>query len=104
MGARRRPISGSAKAIARVIAEEHPHLVGLQQADRAADEPGGADHAYDFLQLLLDELRREEPCMEAAAVNTHFSAFLLISGTEGVRWTQRIAIIAWTDPRTRCSW
>jgi endonuclease/exonuclease/phosphatase family metal-dependent hydrolase len=90
-----------AKAIARVIAEEHPHLVGLQEVSlwqtAPLTNPAALTTRYDFLQLLLDELAARGTPYEAAAVNTHFSAFLPVSGTAGVRWTQRNAIIARTD-------
>ena len=96
----RRPTSGSAKAIARAIAEEHPHLVGLQEVSfwqtAPLTNPAALTTRYDF-QLLLDELAARDAPYEAAAVNTHFSAFLPVSGTEGVRWTQRNAVIARTD-------
>ena len=90
-----------AKALATLIAAEHPHLVGLQEVSlwktAPLTNPAALTTRYDFLQLLLDELAARGAPYEAAAVNTHFSAFLPVSGTEGVRWTQRNAVIARTD-------
>ena len=72
---------------------------GVALADRTAHRPGSADHALPPAPS-TSWLGAGTP-YDMAAVNAHFSAFLPVSGTEGVRWTQRNAVIARTDSRTR---
>jgi endonuclease/exonuclease/phosphatase family metal-dependent hydrolase len=90
-----------AEAIADLIVEEQPHLVGLQEVSlwqtAPLTNPGALTTRYDFLQILLDELAERGASYEAAAVNAHFSGYLPVSADTLVRWTQRNAIIARTD-------
>jgi endonuclease/exonuclease/phosphatase family metal-dependent hydrolase len=90
-----------AEAIADLIVEERPHLVGLQEVSlwqsAPLTNPGALTTRYDFLQILLGELAERGASYEAAAVNAHFSGFLPVSADTLVRWTQRNAIIARTD-------
>jgi endonuclease/exonuclease/phosphatase family metal-dependent hydrolase len=90
-----------AEAIADLIVEEQPHLVGLQEVSlwqtAPLTNPGALTTRYDFLQILLDELAERGAPYETAAVNAHFSGYLPVSADTLVRWTQRNAIIARAD-------
>jgi endonuclease/exonuclease/phosphatase family metal-dependent hydrolase len=90
-----------AEAIADLIAEEHPHLVALQEValwqTAPTSNPLALTTQYDFLQILLDELAQRGAPYTAAAVNPHFTGMLPVSATTLVRFTERNAIIARAD-------
>jgi endonuclease/exonuclease/phosphatase family metal-dependent hydrolase len=90
-----------AESIAELIAEERPHLVGLQEVSlwetAPLADPTTLTTEYDFLQILLEELAERGAPYEAEAVNAHFTGSLPISADTLVRLTQRNAIIARSD-------
>jgi endonuclease/exonuclease/phosphatase family metal-dependent hydrolase len=90
-----------AEAIARMIAEEHPHLVGLQEVmlwESSTSPFGPFSTEYDYLQILLDELAERGAPYEAVAVNPYVTAGPLpVSGNLFIRMTQGNAILARAD-------
>jgi endonuclease/exonuclease/phosphatase family metal-dependent hydrolase len=92
-----------AEAIADLIVEEHPHLVGLQEVAlwQTGPSPTALTTRYDFLQVLLDELAERGAPYKATAVNPFFTGILPMStGTTTdtwVRFMDRNAIIARAD-------
>jgi endonuclease/exonuclease/phosphatase family metal-dependent hydrolase len=92
-----------AEAIADLIVEEHPHLVGLQEVAlwQTGPTPGALTTRYDFLQILLDELAERGAPYETAAVNPFLTGTLPMSTDTTpdtwVRFTDRNAIIARAD-------
>jgi endonuclease/exonuclease/phosphatase family metal-dependent hydrolase len=92
-----------AGAIADLIVEEHPHLVGLQEVAlwQTGPSPGVLTTRYDFLQILLDELAERGAPYQAAAVNPFFTGLLPMTTDTTpdtwVRFVDRNAIIARTD-------
>jgi hypothetical protein len=90
-----------AESIAELIAEERPHLVGLQEVSlwqtAPIADPTALTTEYDFLEILLDELAERGAPYRAAAVNAHFTGSLPVSADTFVRLTQRNVIIARAD-------
>jgi len=90
-----------AEAIADLIVEERPHLVGLQEValwqTAPLTNPAALTTRFDFLQLLLDELDERGARSETAVENPHLVAALPVSTRKLVRFTERNAIIARTD-------
>jgi endonuclease/exonuclease/phosphatase family metal-dependent hydrolase len=89
-------------ALAREIIDADPDVVSLQEVSlwRTApmDRPGDVTTRYDFLAILLQELRRQGAPYEAAVVNPTFSGALPISPNTLGMFTDRNAIIVRTDP------
>jgi endonuclease/exonuclease/phosphatase family metal-dependent hydrolase len=92
-----------AGAIARLIGEKQPHLVGLEEVSLWETAPYSTTPVfttqYDYLQLLLDSLQAQGTPYKAVVVNNNFTATLPVTlnlSTLG-RYTQRNAIIARTD-------
>ena len=92
--------------IADQIQAAEPTLVGLQEValwrlGAFADEDPATTVAYDFLQILLDELAERGLHYAPVAVHTGFDAE--VPGTNGstffqdVRYTDRVVILARTD-------
>ena len=92
-----------AEAIADLIVEEHPHLVGLQEVAlwQTGPSPTALTTRYDFLQILLDELAERGAPYEATAMNPFFTGLLPMTTDTTpdtwVRFVDRNAIIARTD-------
>jgi len=92
-----------AEAIADLIVEEHPYLVGLQEVAlwQTGPSPGTLTTRYDFLQILLDELAERGAPYEATAVNPFLTGMLPMSTDATpdtwVRFTDRNAIIKRAD-------
>jgi endonuclease/exonuclease/phosphatase family metal-dependent hydrolase len=92
-----------AEAIADLIVEEHPHLVGLQEVAlwQTGPSPTAFTTRYDFLQILLDELAERGAPYEATAVNPFFTGMLPMrtdtTTDSWVRFMDRNAIIARAD-------
>jgi len=90
-----------AEAIADLITEERPDLVGLQEValwqTAPIDDPTHLTTKYDFLQVLLKELEHNGTPYEAAARNPFFSAMAPMSEDQLVRFTDRNVIIAPED-------
>ena len=91
-----------AEAIARAIAGQHPDLVGLEEVslwETSSSPTGPFTTAYDFLQLVLDELAKKGTPYRAAAVNPHFGVMLPVTQAfdSWVRWTERNAILVRAD-------
>lgn len=84
-----------ARAISRLLRHERPEVIGLQEVALWKKGPlGGPLHTtYDFLNILLRELRRAGLRYRAAAVDTTFSATVPISATEQASFTDRDAIL-----------
>jgi len=95
-------------AIADQIEAGSPALVGLQEValwrTGPIDDPAPATTvAYDFLQILLDELASRGLHYAPAAVQTNLDAELPAAGAAivaDVRYTDRVVILARTDLRT----
>ena len=94
--------------IADQIATNGPHLVGLQEVAlwRVGDafDPAPAETvAYDFLQMLLDELAERGANYAAISVQTNLDAELPGAGATfflDIRYTDRVVILARTDLQT----
>jgi endonuclease/exonuclease/phosphatase family metal-dependent hydrolase len=91
-----------AEAIADLIAEKHPHLVGLQEValweTAPMTNPLALTTRYDYLQLLLDALAERGTPYEAVAVNPHLTGGPLpVSNDLLVRFTERNVIIVRAD-------
>ncbi|MFF5446448.1 endonuclease/exonuclease/phosphatase family protein [Streptomyces sp. NPDC012888] len=95
-----------AEALADEIAENDPHLVGVQEAvlwrSQTPAGPGSATHVeYDFLQILLDELAARGMHYAAVASVTVGSDFeaprATPTGLQDIRLTDRDVLLARTD-------
>ena len=86
-----------AQAIARLIAQEQPAIVGLQEVSlwqtAPVEHPDQVQTAYDFLAILLDALAGAGTPYRAAVVNADFSAALPISATTLGIFTDRNVVI-----------
>jgi endonuclease/exonuclease/phosphatase family metal-dependent hydrolase len=83
-----------AKAIANAIAMEKPDLIGLQEADRwQLIIPTFGIVTYDFIDLLLKELKEMGLDYEVAAQNENLMAELPDSDGNVVRFLDRDAIL-----------
>jgi endonuclease/exonuclease/phosphatase family metal-dependent hydrolase len=85
-----------AEAIADVIAENPPDVVGLQEVALWKYGPieGELTTSYDFLQLLLKALAERGLRYLPVATNTNFSAELPVSAVARASFTDRDVIIA----------
>jgi endonuclease/exonuclease/phosphatase family metal-dependent hydrolase len=94
--------------IADQIATSSPNIVGLQEValwqTGAFGDPGPATNvAFDFLQMLLDELAERGLHYEAVAVQKNLEIELPGAGPAivgDVRFTDRVVILARTDLQT----
>ena len=96
-----------AKMIAREIAANRPHLVGLQEAmvfrrqfpgDFLAGNPQQAeDVVFDFLALLLGELDRLGQNYTAVAMATGLDVEVPSATGEDIRMTDRVVVLARAD-------
>jgi endonuclease/exonuclease/phosphatase family metal-dependent hydrolase len=95
--------------IADQIASESPDLVGLQEValwryGTFFDPAPSQTVAYDFLQILLDELAERGVHYEPIAIQTNLDAEVpgIISPTDvrDIRYTDRVVILARTDLQT----
>lgn len=90
-----------AEAIASLIAEESPDVIGLQEValwqTAPLDHPDQLQPVYDFLEILLGELAEIGHPYRAVAVNANFTGALPISATTLASFTDRDAIIARAD-------
>ena len=87
-----------AKAIAREIALKKPDIIGLQEAviwEQLIPQFGVI--TYDFIDILLFELKKKGLCYEAAAVNQNTTASALDSNGNTIRFTDRDAILIRQD-------
>ncbi|MDF2716622.1 MAG: hypothetical protein K0R28_3547 [Paenibacillus sp.] len=83
-----------AGTIARLIASKKPDLIGLQEADRVQlIVPGLPVVTYDFVQLLLSELRKRGLHYAVAAKNKNVSIRLPTSHGDTVRLLDRDVIL-----------
>lgn len=84
-----------ARAISRLLRSERPEVIGLQEVALWKKGPlGGRLHTtYDFLDILLRELRRAGLHYRAAAVDDTGTTTLPISATEQASFTNRDAIL-----------
>ncbi len=86
-----------AEAIAKLIAEEQPVAVGLQEValweTSPLDHPEQLQTAYDFLDILLDALEDVGVLYRTAAVDTVFKGQLPINATTLGAFTDRNVII-----------
>ncbi|WP_344046226.1 endonuclease/exonuclease/phosphatase family protein [Streptomyces thermoalcalitolerans] len=84
-----------ARAIAKLFRREKPEVVGLQEVALWKKGPltGSLTTTYDFLDILLRELRAVGLHYRAAAIDTTFSATLPISATERASFTDRDVIL-----------
>ncbi|WP_238402809.1 endonuclease/exonuclease/phosphatase family protein [Paenibacillus mesophilus] len=83
-----------AGTIARLIASKKPDLIGLQEADRVQlSVPGLPVVTYDFVRLLLSELRKRGLHYEVAAKNKNVSIRLPTSNGDAVRLLDRDVIL-----------
>ncbi|MQA84791.1 MAG: hypothetical protein GEV03_09255 [Streptosporangiales bacterium] len=88
-----------AEAIADVLAENPPEIVGLQEVAlwRIGPIDGELTTSYDFLDLLTRALAERGLAYRPVATNTNFSSELPISDTMSASFTDRDVIIARTD-------
>ena len=89
-----------AEAIADLLAEDHPDVVGLQEvANWEATSLGGPARSYDFLALLLDALADRGTPYRAVATNTNFVSPVVPVPSLGValKFTDRDVVIARAD-------
>jgi endonuclease/exonuclease/phosphatase family metal-dependent hydrolase len=98
-----------AEAIADLIAEHRPHVIGLQEVAHwetaPLADPANLTTFVDFLPVLLDALGDRGVGYEAAAVNTNFVGNLPISETTIARLTMRDVILVRTDlPTSQLKW
>ncbi|MFD4140310.1 endonuclease/exonuclease/phosphatase family protein [Streptomyces sp. NPDC058572] len=84
-----------ARAISRLLRQERPEVVGLQEVALWKKGPlGGPLHTtYDFLDILLRKLRSAGLHYRAAAVDNTGTITLPISATERASFTNRDAIL-----------
>ena len=84
-----------ARAISRLLRKDRPNVVGLQEVALWKKGPlgGQLQVTYDFLDILLRELRRAGLHYRAAAIDTTFSGAVPISATEQASFTDRDAIL-----------
>lgn len=89
-----------AVALARQIIEQDPDVAALQEVSLLEIAPPGAPFAttHDFLQILLDELERQDHPFRAVTINPNFTGTLPIDfvGTRA-RLTDRNVIIVPSD-------
>jgi endonuclease/exonuclease/phosphatase family metal-dependent hydrolase len=89
-----------AVALARQIIEQDPDVAALQEVSLLEIAPPGMPFAttYDFLQILLDELERQDHPFRAVTINPNFTGTLPIDfvGTRA-RLTDRNVIIVPSD-------
>jgi endonuclease/exonuclease/phosphatase family metal-dependent hydrolase len=101
---------GRAESLAREIAETEPDLIGLQEAELWRSQTpadfviGNAKHVeYDFVQILLDALKRRglryEVVAEEIGLDAEFPGFLSPTAKKlsDIRLTDREVILARTD-------
>jgi endonuclease/exonuclease/phosphatase (EEP) superfamily protein YafD len=88
-----------ARAIARLLAEDPPDVVGLQEVAlwEAGPIDGPLTTSYEFLSLLLGALEAEGLSYRSEAVNENFSGELPVSPTMRAKFTDRDVIIARDD-------
>jgi endonuclease/exonuclease/phosphatase family metal-dependent hydrolase len=91
-----------AGAIARAIANEHPHLVGLEEVatwQTGSSPTGSFTTQYDFLQLVLDSLQALGKRYRTVVTNPNFVITFPVSltMTSWVRWYEDNAIIVRDD-------
>ncbi|EPY13095.1 MULTISPECIES: endonuclease/exonuclease/phosphatase family protein [Paenibacillus] len=90
------------KSIARQIASKKPDFISLQEAERIQLViPSFRTVTYDFISLLLKELRELGLRYEVAAVNHNFSAELPDSHGNTVRFLDRDAILIRTSSKLK---
>ncbi|MGD1225354.1 endonuclease/exonuclease/phosphatase family protein [Streptomyces krungchingensis] len=84
-----------ARAISRLVRNERPEVIGLQEVALWKKGPltGPLHTTYDFLDILLRELRRAGLHYRAAAVDNTGTTTLPISATERASFTNRDAIL-----------
>ncbi|MER7469049.1 endonuclease/exonuclease/phosphatase family protein [Streptomyces sp. NPDC097981] len=84
-----------ARAISRLLRREHPEVIGLQEVALWKKGPlnGSLTTTYDFLDILIRELRAAGLHYHAAATDTTLSATLPISATEQASFTDRDVIL-----------
>ncbi|MGW7523296.1 endonuclease/exonuclease/phosphatase family protein [Streptomyces sp. NPDC054783] len=84
-----------AQAISRLLRREHPDVIGVQEVALWKKGPlnGSLHTTYDFLDILLRQLRAAGLHYHAAAVDTTLSATLPISAAEKASFTDRDAIL-----------
>jgi endonuclease/exonuclease/phosphatase family metal-dependent hydrolase len=84
-----------ARAISQLLKRDRPDVVGLQEVALWQRGPlgGPLQVTYDFLDILLGELRSAGLRYRAAAVNTTNSTTLPVSTTEQVSFTDRDVIL-----------
>ncbi|MFE2972350.1 endonuclease/exonuclease/phosphatase family protein [Streptomyces sp. NPDC059340] len=84
-----------ARAISQLLRREHPEVIGLQEVALWKKGPlnGALTTTYDFLDILLRELRAAGLRYHAAATDTTFTATLPISATEKASFTNRGVIL-----------
>ncbi|MFE4952684.1 endonuclease/exonuclease/phosphatase family protein [Streptomyces sp. NPDC056653] len=84
-----------ARAISRLLRNERPEVIGLQEVALWKKGPLGRPlhTTYDFLDILLRELRRAGLHYRAAAVDTTGTITLPISPTQQVSFTNRDAVL-----------
>lgn len=83
-----------AKAIAKQIASKEPNFIGLQEVDLwELLPPNSSIVIYDFVEILLHELRMIGLSYKAVATNRNFSVELPSSLGNSVRLTDRDVIL-----------
>lgn len=84
-----------ARAISRLLRRERPEVIGLQEVALWKKGPlnGSLHTTYDFLTILLRDLRAAGLHYRAAAINTLGSATVPISATEMASYTNRDVIL-----------
>jgi endonuclease/exonuclease/phosphatase family metal-dependent hydrolase len=84
-----------ARAISRLVRRQHPDVIGLQEVALWKKGPlnGSLTTTYDFLDILLRELRAAGLHYHPAAIDTTFSATLPISATDKASFTDRDVIL-----------
>jgi hypothetical protein len=104
-----------AKLLAEEIVDSEPHIVGLQEVSLwrtqtpsdGSPTPNATDVEYDFLQILLQEIRRRGGRYAPVATVDNFDGevpILTPSGLQDLRLTDRDVMLARTDlPRQELS-
>ena len=87
-----------AAAVADLVAEEQPDVVGLQEV--ATWTTTGGLPSYDFLAILLAALAAEGTPYEVVEANTNFVSPTIPLGGVTVQYTDRDVILARADLRT----
>ena len=90
-----------AAAIADLLAETRPDVVGLQEVALWETGPIGGEltPSYDFLDLLLDALAERGHPYRAVVSNANFAGQLPISATTEARFTDHDVVIVRADHR-----